>query len=139
MNLTRHPKSASGLGNLIVHAERGDSRASARGESDDLRPILVPLEMFAPIVTTRIEEPHQAFRIWVMRPPSITLELVAERATQTKIIKFGCATRRPRDDMVEMKSRQRHCLRSQAILAPVLGDTDDLTAKRRRNARHPVN
>lgn len=82
-----------------------------------------------PTIAARVEKPNQPFGSLVTRAPPSGLELVAERTTQAEIVKFSCATRRERDDMVKMKGCQRHLLQRLAILASVLRGLGDARAK----------
>jgi len=75
MNPARHPKSAGGLSNLIIHAERGKGRSPARRQSDDLRAVLTPCEMLTPTVTSRIEKLDEAFSERVARLLHLALGL----------------------------------------------------------------
>ncbi len=129
MKPARRPKSAGCLSNLIIHAERGDSGSSARRQPDDLRAVLTPRKVLVPTVTSRIEEFDEAFRDRITRLPPFALKFVAQRTTQTEVHKLSRAARRTRKDVVEMKGRQRHFLRSLAILAPLLRGANNLRAE----------
>lgn len=129
MKPARRPKSAGCLSNLIIHAERGDSGSPARRQPNDLRSVLTPREVFVPTVTSRIEEFDEAVRDRITRLPPLALKLVAQKTTQTEVHKLSRAARRTGNDVVEMKGRQRHVLRSLAILAPLPGGASNLRAE----------
>ncbi len=129
MKPARRPKSAGCLGNQIIHAKRGNAGSSARRQPHDLRAVLTPREVLAPTITSRIEEFDEAFRDRITRLPLLTLELVAQRTTPTEIRNLSHAARRTGNDVVEMKGRQRHVLRSPAILAPFLRGASNLRAE----------
>lgn len=62
------------------------------------------------------------------KPSSGSSDLViAERATQAEILKFARTPQCLRNDMIHVKGRQRHVLKSLAILASVFrGVRDEL-------------
>ncbi len=93
MKPARRPKSAGCLGNLIIHAKRGNGGSSARRQPHDLRAVLTPYEVLMPTVASRIEEFDEAFRDRIMRLPPLALKFVAKRATQTEIRRFSRAAR----------------------------------------------
>ncbi len=93
MKPARRPKSAGCLGNLIIHAKRGNGGSSARRQPHDLRAVLTPYEVLMPTVASRIEEFDEAFRDRIMRLRPVAFELVAKRTTQTEVRQFSRTAR----------------------------------------------
>lgn len=119
MNAASHPEPPRGLSNLIVHPQSDNGRSSARGTTDDLCAVLIPVKMPMPSVAAWVKEFYSPPRLWVTRDPSSGLELIAERATQAKILKFTGATQCLRENVIDMKCRQSQLLEGLAILASV--------------------
>lgn len=127
MNATSNPKPSSGSSDLVIHPQCNNSGSSASCAAYELGAIGTPAKMPKPTVAPWVKELYLTPGFWVSSSGFAGLELIAERATQAEILKFARTPQCLRNDMIHVKGRQRHFLKSLAILASVFrGVRDEL-------------
>lgn len=76
-----------------------------------------------------MKQPNAPTCARITRDLLLTFELIAERTTQTEVVKFRNATCHTRRDVVNVKSRHCHGLRCLAILTAIPGSLNDALAE----------
>lgn len=129
MNTAGNPEASCLLCQRVIEVECGDSSATLRGQADDLCATGAPAKMTAPVIPARMKQTNAPASARITRELLLAFELIAERTTQTEIVKFRCAACHAWRDVVNVKPRHRHFLRGLTVFTAIPGSTNDSLAE----------
>ena len=100
-------------------------------------PSSLQLKVLPPPTAVWVEELAPSTCLWIASDATL-FKLIAQWAAETEVLKCCLAACRPRENVIQMKSRQGQLLQGQTVLTTSICHSDDTCTEGLRNTGHTV-